>query len=139
MASVFKQTYHIDPLTISQTHLNLYRKYSPRIYNLIASNNFEPGQNLSAVDFYLLNNQHQANLWKSSFKYHNKNDFEVQVALFYTQELNSNYDYRNVIPYFTTILERGKTYRLPINKGDTIYLVIYNAEGGTIGKEVIRN
>src|SRR5690606_5434291 len=40
MAAVFKEKYNINPLTISQTQLSIYRKSLPGKYNLIAESNF---------------------------------------------------------------------------------------------------
>ena len=67
MATVFKEKYNMDPLTISQTHLNSYRKHFECDYCLIDSKYFK-SERLTSVDFLLLNNKgiYQDN-WNSTF------------------------------------------------------------------------
>lgn len=138
MATVFKEKYHIDPLTISQTHLSIYRKNLPGKYNLVEKSQFE-NRDLHSVDFHLMNNMEYPSYWNSTFKYKNKSNFDVQVALFYCSELKVKFDYQKAIPYFTSLLEKNRTLDLPINQGEETFLVIYDAEGNVIEKRTISN
>jgi hypothetical protein len=137
MATVFKEKYNIDPLTISQTHLIAYRKQFQCEYCLIDSKYFK-NDRLNSVDFLLLNNKNIfQNNWDSTFPYQNKSDFDVQVALFYANEIDKLYDYHNKVPYYTTILKKGQKYNLPYNKGQKIYLYTFDKNGQTINKQEI--
>lgn len=137
MATVFKEKYNIDPLTISQTHLIAYRKQFQCEYCLIDSNYFK-NDRLNSVDFLLLNNKNIfQNNWDSTFLYQNKSDFDVQVALFYDYEIEKPYGYQKKIPYYTTILKKGEKYTLPIKKGQKIYLYAYDKNGNKIDEKTI--
>lgn len=138
MASIFKEKYNIDPLTISQTHLNKYRKKFKNEYVLIDSKNFDI-KRLGSVDFQLLNNTSLSqSLWDSSFEYKNNFNMEVQVLLFYGNEIANSYDYHNKIPYYTTILKKGKVYDLPTPSNQKIYLYVLDQYGNTIDKQIIQ-
>lgn len=137
MAAVFKEKYGIDPLTISQTHLNLYRQELPYNYSLIDSENFE-NQRLSSVDFHLMNSKKPLQSgWNATFSYKNKADFDVQVALFYEDEMETEFSYQKNVPYYTTILEEGKKYELPFKEDKAIYLYTFDQEGNEIDKQEI--
>lgn len=137
MATIFKEKYNIDPLTISQTHLNSYRNLVQYDYCLIKSKYFND-ERLLSVDYLLLNNKNVFNnIWNSTFSYQNKSDFDVQVALFYGDEINKLYDYHDKVPYFTTILKKGEKYDLPYNKGQKIYLYTFDKDGHRIDKREI--
>ena len=56
MATIFKQKYNIDPLTISQTHLNSYRKNTEATYGIINSKFFN-NDKFKSVDYLVLNNK----------------------------------------------------------------------------------
>ncbi|MDP2089037.1 MAG: hypothetical protein Q8J84_06505 [Flavobacteriaceae bacterium] len=137
MATIFKEKYNIDPLTISQTHLNSYRKQFQCDYCLIDSKYFD-SERLSSVDFHLLNNKnvYQDN-WDSTFSYQNSSNFDVQVSLFQENEIEKLYDYHKKVPYYTAILEKGKKYNLPINKGQKIYLYTFTKNGNRIDEKII--
>jgi hypothetical protein len=86
----------------------------------------------------LLNNKNVfKNIWNSTFSYQNKSDFDVQVALFYGDEINNLYDYHKKVPYFTTILKKGEKYNLPNQKGQKIYLYTFDKDGHPIDKKEI--
>lgn len=138
MATVFKNKYNIDPLTISQTHLNSYRKQIKSKYGIINSNNFDD-QRLSSVDYLLLNNNNEIQIenMTTSYQYKNKTESDVQVALFYGNEILNKYDYIKKVPYFSTILESGEKYDLPIEKDREIYLYTFDKNGQRINKQVI--
>ncbi len=139
MATIFKEKYGIDPLTISQTHLNKYRKDFKNDYVLVNTENFEE-ERLKSIDFCLLNNKTLFNnIWESSFKYKNKNDMDIQVLLFYENEVENDYDYHNKVPYFTTILKSEESKNLPISNGKNIYLYALDKHGNRIDKQLIKN
>lgn len=108
MATIFKNTYNIDPLTISQTHLNSYRNLIKSTYGIISSNFFN-NERLSSVDYLVLNNN-QTNVIQNlftSFNYKNNREDNVQVALFYGNEIKNKYDYHKKVPYFYHDTEIG--------------------------------
>lgn len=137
MATVFKNKYSIDPLTISQTHLNAYRKETVSNYTLIKSILFDSDR-LNSVDYLVLNNK-KINLEdsQSTFTYKNSNAFDIQVSLFYGNEITSTYDYRHKVPYFSTIIEAGRKQKLPIDKNGEVYLYIFDKNGKRIDTQVI--
>lgn len=137
MAKIFKDRYDIDPLTISQTHLSYYRRYFEKKYVLIKSDHFK-SKKLNSVDYHLLNNSSlDLSQWNSSFSYENKNDTNVQVALFYGSEIDNKTDYHHKIPYFTTLVKEGEQKRLPVNSEETIFLYSFDAKGNRLDKIII--
>lgn len=137
MATIFKELYNIDPLTISQTHLNSYRKEINATYGIINSKFFDD-EKLNSVDYLVLNNN-SVNITDSpsTFSYQNKTESDVQVALFYGNEILNKYDYHKKVPYFSTILKSGEKYNLPITKTEEIYLYTFDKNGKMIDKQVI--
>lgn len=137
MATFFKNKYNIDPLTISQTHLNPYRNQINSDYGIIKSNFFK-NERLTSVDYLVLNNNPNnqiENHTKYPFRNNTKND--VQVALFYGNEIEYQYDYLNKVPYFTTILKSGKKTELPIDEKQEIYLYTFDKNGTSMEKQII--
>ena len=129
MATIFKTKYNIDPLTISQTHLNSYRKQIESNYAIINSNFFDK-EKLTSVDYLLLNNKENTfEDNQSTFTYKNKNEFDVQVSLFYGNEIVNKYDCHKKVPYFSTIIEAGRKHKLPIDKKSEIYLYAFDKNG----------
>ncbi|WP_199141916.1 hypothetical protein [Pedobacter sp. ASV12] len=138
MATVFKEKYHIDPLTISQTHLNLYRKYSPSTYTLLSQSDLTDNKKYGAVDFYLLNNQ-QRPVDPHGIAYQNTFGVPIQVALFYAKEQKTATDFYGHIPYFTRLLEKSEKVKLPIEPKAEALLVIYDAQGYILAKKTLSN
>lgn len=139
MATIFKEKYGRDPLTISQTHLNKYRKEFKNKYVLINTKNFND-ERMKSIDFCLLNNKPLFNnIWDASFKYENSNDMNIQVLLFYENEIEDDYDYHNKVPYFTTILKSEESKNLPIFNGKNIYLYALDKHGNRIDKQLIKS
>lgn len=137
MATIFKEKYNIDPLTISQTHLNSYRKQTKAIYSIVSSEFFN-NERLGSIDYLVLNNQKEnVTDYLSTFTYQNNSDSDVQIALFYGNEISDKYDYHKKVPYFSTILKSGKKYDLPIRKNEEIYLYIFDKNGNRIDKQII--
>lgn len=137
MATQFKNLYNIDPLTISQTHLNSYRTLSNTDYSLIPSSHFE-NERLQAVHYLMLNNKRRgASNELGTFPYQNTTASTIQVALFYEHEILNNYDYHKKVPYFTTLLKAGDTYSLPISKTGKSYLYTFDKTGERLDKRLI--
>jgi hypothetical protein len=137
MATIFKEKYNIDPLTISQAHLNSYRKEINTEYGIISSKFFK-NDKLKSIDFLVLNNNQDNDIDKpSTFSYLNKTESNVQVALFYGNEISNKYDYHKKVPYFSTILKSGKKYNLPIKKNEKTYLYTFDKNGKRIDKQII--
>jgi len=137
MAAVFKEKYNIDPLTISQTQLSIYRKSLPGKYNLVEQSNFDD-HSLNSVDFHVLTNTEYPSYWNSTFTYKNKHTETVQIALFYSSELKTKSDFQKAIPYFTSLIEEKETCILPINTGEEIYLLTYDSEGKVIDNKTFK-
>ena len=137
MAAIFKEKYHIDPLTISQTHLNSYRKQTSMDYSIVDSKYFS-NKRLRAVDFQILNNKiNKLSDFGATFIYQNKEDTDVQISLFYGNEIENKYDYVKKVPYFSTIIEKGDEYNLPINKDEKVFLYTFDKNGKQMDKQVI--
>ncbi|TRX16289.1 hypothetical protein [Flavobacterium franklandianum] len=135
MATIFKEKYNIDPLTISQTHLNSYRKIIDEEYSIFKSKLFN-NERLNSVDFLVLNNKKTVNL-TTGYYYQNISETDVQVELFYGDEILNDYDYLKNVPYFSTILKNGKKYNLPIDKKRGMYLYTYDKNGKRIDNQII--
>src|SRR5690554_3313325 len=133
MATVFKENYQIDPLTISQTHLNTYRHIIKTDYTLIKGSQFD-NHTYSSVDYHLINNKYDNTVFENYFEYINETKWDVQLSLFLTDEVDSSY--QNKIPYFTTILKPGVKYKLPYYQNKNVSIVIYNLNGEIISESI---
>lgn len=136
MASIFNKKYNIDPLTISQTHLNAYRKQIQSNYGIIKSDVFN-NDRLTSIDYLVLNNAEVTTENNTTVTYKNNENFDVQILLFYENEIVNNLDYLKKIPYFTTIIKAGKKIELPINKENKIYLYTFDENGNQINNHII--
>lgn len=138
MATLMKERYQIDPLTISQTHLNLYRSYSGFNYRLLAKEEFKGIKNIAAVDYFVLNNQSETpKLWTNTYRYQNKHQQAVQVNLFYEKEMKRDFDYQSNIPYFSTLLSPKAVALLPYNLNERALMVVYDQLGTVLEKRII--
>ena len=137
MAAIFKEKYPIDPLTISQTHLNSYRKQTSTDYSIIDSKYFR-NERFEAVDFQMINNKIM-NLsdFSTNFIHQNKVETDVQISLFYGNEIVEKYDYVKKVPYFSTIIKKGNEYILPIRKDEKVFLYTFDKNGKQMDKQVI--
>ncbi|KAB1070356.1 hypothetical protein F6U93_02040 [Tamlana haliotis] len=137
MATIFKNKYNIDPLTISQTHLNSYRNQIKSDYGIINSNKFNE-ERLNSLDYFVFNNKQNSSLKElSTFSFKNKAKYDVQVSLFYGNEIKNDYDYIKKVPYFTTILKSDEAYKLPIDRKQKTYLYTFDKYGKRIDKLII--
>lgn len=138
MATLIKENYHINPITISQTHLNSYRNYSQFKYQLFAKEELKDIKSIAAVDYFILNNQIEpVNLWDSIYKYQNKHQQTVQISLFYQKEMKNDFDYQLNIPYFTRLLVSKQSYSLPFNRNEKALMVVYDHLGTVLEKTLI--
>ncbi len=135
MATIFKEKYNIDPLTVSQTHLNSYRKSVDSDYSIFKSELFN-NERLNSVDFLVLNNKKIVNL-TTGYNYQNNSETDVQVELFYANEILDSFDHNKKAPYFSTILKTGKKYNLPIDKKRGMCLYTYDKNGKRIDNQII--
>jgi len=139
MAQLFFEKYHIEPLTISQTHLNVYRKLSPYTYQLISRDKFKGIGNVANVDLFLLNSQKDDwSSWPNRFNYRNQLQEAVQVSLFYEKELKNDSAYQSAVPYFTCLVAAKQAFTLPLAKNDNTFMIVYNKLGQVMSKEKIR-
>ncbi|MCA0131707.1 hypothetical protein [Winogradskyella alexanderae] len=137
MATIFKNKYNIDPLTISQTHLNSYRNQIESNYGIINSNFFD-NERLTSVDYLILNNKpNNETENQSTYLYRNNTKTDIQVALFYGNEIRNKYDYLKKVPYFTTIINAGKKIDLPIDGKQETYLYTFDKNGKRLDKQTI--
>ncbi|MEJ5993787.1 hypothetical protein WG904_05075 [Pedobacter sp. Du54] len=138
MAARFKELYHINPLTISQTHFNLYRKNSIANYQLLSKSELNGIKNSASVDYFLLNNNlEQPSLWKEKFNYQNRFGNEVQISLFYKEEMKNDKDYWQNIPYFTALVPAGESIKIPYNKEKPALLITYDKLGNVLQKQLV--
>lgn len=135
MATIFKEKYNIDPLTISQTHLNSYRKNVDEEYSIFKSELFN-NERLNSIDFLVLNNKKIINS-TTGYYYQNNSETDVQVELFYGDEVLNNNDYLKNVPYFSTILKSKKKYNLPLDKKRGMCLYTYDKNGKRIDNQII--
>ena len=137
MATVFKKTYAIDPLTISQTHMNSYRKLiSEGNYALINSEKFS-NERFRIVDYFLLNNDHKI-LFENdvTFNFKNPSQKEIQLSLFYANEISNEKDYHLKIPFYSTILKPGESLDLPFPAKRQFHLLTFDKKGKIIDKQI---
>lgn len=138
MATVFKNKYQIDPLTISQTHLNAYRNQIDYNYGILNSNHFK-NTRWNAVDYLVLNNNTNEPIESpfSAYEYQNNTKTDIQIALFLGNEIKNPYDYSKKIPYFTTIVTSGKKLEVPVDLSKATYLLAFDKNGNLLDKQII--
>ncbi len=136
LANILIEDYKLNPLTISQTHFNIYRKYNTAKYQLLSSANFNALNNMPSVDYFLLNNRLDNDLiWESLFTYENKQIEEVQLSVFYLKEIKNENDFHKNLPYYTAIIASGEKAEFPYNKDQPFLLVIYDRSGNVLHKK----
>ncbi len=117
--------------------MNSYRNKINSDYGIIKSNFFE-NERLTSVDYLVLNNNPNNQIENhTKYPYRNNTKNDVQVALFYGNEIEYQYDYLNKVPYFTTILKSGKKTELPIDEKQEIYLYTFDKNGTSMEKHII--
>ena len=104
-------------------------------YSIISSEFFQ-NKRLNSVDYLVLNNKAEPKAL-STFPYRNNTKQEVQIALFYENEIPYPNEYHHKIPYFTTLLNSGKKYDLPRNKPGQIQLYAFDKNGKIVDKQTI--
>lgn len=123
MASIFRENYDIDPLTISQTHLHLYRNSVSAALLLVEPSHLQENK-YQAVDFHLLNNYGFGELdAPAEFIYRNKTEDKLQLALFYREEMDSPIDQLKSIPVYSRLLLAGEETKIPLPSRDMVLLL----------------
>ncbi len=67
MATIFKERYGIDPLTIDQFSLNAYRHDISGNYALMERKQFGNQEKLASTDLQVVSNRHYTGAWDGSF------------------------------------------------------------------------
>lgn len=131
LAHILHQKYNLDPLTISQSHLNNYHSLGKPI--ALLKNAHLKNDEQYPVDWHLLNNLplHDKN---PNFSYHNTYDQEVQVALFLKSEIKPGIYFEDKIPYRTGLVSPDKKigFQLP---NENFLMVVYNKRGQILLKK----
>lgn len=139
MATLFKELYHINPLTISQTHLNSYRKFSPADYQLLSYSELNGIANRVSVDYFLLNNKKSTlATGQQKVSYVNRFDQQIQVSVFYQKEMRRDNDYHQNIPYYAALIAAGKSIAIPYAKELPALLVVYDKLGNVLEKKMLQ-
>lgn len=130
---ILNKKYSIDPLTISQSHLNRYRKMGSPIA-LIQGRNFKQ-KPYRSVDWLLLNN---LSVKSHSTNYHYLNPYkkQVQISLFLASELNAKHDFRSFIPFRSGLVMPEKTIGFELLNKEYLR-VIYDEKGNILETEKI--
>ena len=133
MASYLHKKYRINPLTISQSHLNNYR-YVVDSLALISGQHFHQ-RKLRSIDYHLINN---LPLQATSTNYTFTNPFStsIQISLFLKDEVGNSENYFNKIPYRAGLLQAGEQYSCNLPEGQYL-LVLFGGEGEVLRKEWI--
>lgn len=135
LAAILKEKYNLDPLSITQTHLNLYRKYSLHDYQLISREDLSSVPNIPSVDYFVLNNRPEyLNIWKEKYPFVNTRNQEIQLSVFYQKEIVREDALSELIPYFSAIVKPGDKLDIPYNLNEAIVVAIYNNQGEIIDK-----
>ena len=135
MAKVFMDKYNINPLTISQTHLNNYRSNINVNYKLIKGKEFND-YTLNSIDYILINNISKNTMFNNFFQYKNNFEFDIQISLFCGNEVSSEKNSYDKVPYFTTIIKKNEKLKIPFYNNKDVYLIIFDNKGKKIWSEI---
>ncbi len=132
MAALFKEKYHIDPLTISQTGLNRYRNLFEHELGLVEGASFKEHR-LNSVDFLVLNNiaVNRKTDPDDNFSYKNESHAPIQLNLFLRSETQDGNDVEGKIPYRVFYLKPAEQVKLNLPQGK-YDLVAFDGTGKTI-------
>jgi hypothetical protein len=131
MAKVFIDKYSINPLTISQTHLNHYRSEIKENYSLIEGKEFK-NHILNSIDYILINNNSKNTMFNDFFHYKNNFEFDIQISLFCGNEVTTKKNSYGKIPYFTTIIKENGKLKIPFYSNNDVFMMIYDSNGKII-------
>ena len=131
MAEVLKSKYGIDPLTISQTDLAVYRNVLDTEMALIASDRLESPR-LRRVDLQVVNNLGWGDP-PGDFRFTHQGEAPVQLALFRREGWLSDFGYLGDTPEFSMLLLPGESFSVTLPEGAYQFL-LFDAAG-----EVVRN
>lgn len=135
MASIFKDTYGINPTTFSQTTLNNYKKLTNSL-SIISSEKFE--KELKNTDYLILNNLDMTEV-KGDFIYKNKYTKPIQLSLFDDSEFLSNLSFYNKVPIKSYLLMPGEEFDALIEY-EKVRMILFDEEGKVlVNKNVEKN
>ncbi|MCW9707538.1 hypothetical protein [Fodinibius salsisoli] len=134
LAHILRQEYNLDPLTISQSHLNSYHSLGKPVA-LLKSSKLKSGGRYP-VDWLLLNNIPLKEK-SSNFSYRNPHNQKVQIALFLKSEIGTEKKFHDKIPYRTGLVAPGQTIEFKLPKKQS-YMAIYNEEGRVLSEKEIQ-
>ena len=132
MATVFKEKYGIDPLTISQTHLQRYSKLKEQVC-LTPATAFQKDY-LKRVDYQLLNPLSLEEA-ETNFSYKNPYDYPVQISIFDAD--NKSKKQRFKVPIRAALLTAGEVYKTKLAAITQVQVELTNREGKTLKEEVV--
>ena len=134
LAHILRTKYNLDPLTISQSHLNNYQELGNPL-TLLSADALDD-YTLNSVDYLLLNNLSLKDD-NPNFSFRNKTGETVQFSVFLASESTGAYKYFDKIPYRTTLLKPSQevSYRLPEKK---FIRVIYSREGKILEEKEVK-
>lgn len=117
--------YGVDPLTVSQSHLNRYR-------HLVDSLALLPGSRLdryelASIDWLLVNNLPLEDR-EPNFSYTNGRSQRVQVSVYLRRERMDGYRFQDLVPLRSTLAGERETVRFRLPRGSH-YLVVRSGEG----------
>ena len=132
MATIFKETYNIDPLTINQNDLKHLRHLAPTESYLLAKSSVFSSPRLNSTDYQLINNRSVAiHEWPFENKYRNESRDTIQVLMFATDR-SATAAMALELPYYTTLVPAKTTVKLPIIPGHRIVVVTYDRFGNRV-------
>ncbi|MCX2739900.1 hypothetical protein [Pontibacter anaerobius] len=136
LGAILHEEYGIDPLTISQTHLNKYRKFFKEEIAMVEGRHFK--NRLLAVDYHLLDNMSHSltDEQEANFTYKNKYSFPVQLTFFLAEELAHEYDYKDKTPVHAIYLKPNERATLKLPPKD-FYLILFDANGKEVGNKMV--
>ncbi len=131
MAEIFKASYGIDPLTISQTQLSHYPTDQEVDYLLLETGDLPESYRM--VDYQLVNHQPNSPRYPHVNRtFVNTYEGDVQVLHFYGDEIDNTNLIADHVPYFSTVVARGEEKIIPLITGQTTIRVIYDQFGNEL-------
>lgn len=136
LGAILHDKYDIDPLTISQTHLNKYRKSFQEEIAMVEGRHFK--KQLQAVDYHLLNNIPHSLIddKEANFSFKNQHPFPVQLTFFLAEELAHEFDYIDKTPVHAIYLKPNEKIKLKLPPKD-FYLILFDANGREIENRTV--
>jgi len=134
LGHLLHEQYELDPLTISQSHLNRYRRLAEPVA-LLQGNDLQRFP-YHSVDFLLLNNL-PLQSGNYNFTFTNTAEKKVQAAVFLESETEGQKQHTGAIPYRTELIEPDGIFSAYLPKGQH-YLVLFDKNGNILTEKQIR-